>query len=104
MLGVSRDLTARELAGLNSGRRLRTPEAAEYLGIATNTLEKMRCAGTGPEFEYVGPRAVVYRIEALETYLAARRATSTSQRPVAPPPRHTVRPSRQQRGSRRGSH
>ena len=60
------------------GPRLRTPDAARYLGISPSTLEKMRCAGTGPEFEVVG-KAVVYSIHALEEYLAQRRARSTSE-------------------------
>ena len=60
------------------GPRLRTPAAAEYLGIAASTLEKMRVFGTGPEFEIVG-KAVVYSISALEEYLAQRRARSTSE-------------------------
>jgi predicted DNA-binding transcriptional regulator AlpA len=61
------------------GPRLRTPDAARYLGISPSTLEKMRCAGTGPEFEGVGGKAVVYSIHALEEYLAQRRARSTSE-------------------------
>jgi hypothetical protein len=62
-------------------RRLRTPAAAEYLGIAESTLEKWRVAGIGPQFERAGSRIVVYSIEALESFLAARRARSTSERP-----------------------
>ena len=61
------------------GRRLRTPAAAEYIGIAASTLEKMRVSGTGPEFERVGKKAIVYSVDALETYLAQRRARSTSE-------------------------
>ena len=53
------------------GRRLRTPAAAEYLGIAASTLEKMRVSGTGPEFERVGKKAIVYSVEALEGYLVS---------------------------------
>src|SRR5437763_344480 len=113
MLGLSRDVTARELAGLGSdGRRLTTKEAAEYLGIGESTLEKWRCSGSGPEFERVGTRIVRYRISSLETFLAARRAMSTSEPPVrnaAPSartaikrPRSTARP-RQQYQSRRSS-
>jgi hypothetical protein len=64
-----------------TGPRLRTPAAADHLGIAESTLEKMRCFGTGPEFERVGTRIVVYSIAALDAYLAARRATSTSEPP-----------------------
>jgi len=64
-------------------RRLRTPEAAEYLGIAESTLEKWWVAGIGPEFERAGSRIVVYPIASLESFLAARRARSTSERPKA---------------------
>jgi hypothetical protein len=72
------------------GKRLRTPAAAEYLGIAASTLEKMGCAGTGPVFERIGPRAVTYTIPALEEYAAGRRATSTSEPP--PPERREPTP------------
>ena len=64
--------------------------AAEYLGIAASTLEKMRCAGTGPEFEKVGKKAIVYSVAALENYLAQRRAHSTSEAET-PAPRHDRR-------------
>jgi hypothetical protein len=67
------------------GERLRTPAAAKYLGIAKSTLEKMRCFGTGPVFERVGRRAVVYNVPALDEYLAQRRATSTSELPPEKP-------------------
>jgi hypothetical protein len=42
----------------------------------------MRVSGTGPEFERVGRKAIVYSVEALEAYLAQRRARSTSQTEV----------------------
>ena len=66
-----------------TNRRLRTPAAARYLGIAESTLEKWRVAGTGPEFERAGSRIVVYSIDSLESFLTARRARSTSERPNA---------------------
>ena len=56
------------------GPRRRTKEASEYLGIPESTLEKMRVKGTGPEFETVGEKTIVYSVVALEEYLA--RATS----------------------------
>jgi hypothetical protein len=62
-------------------RRLRTPAAAEYLGVAGSTLEKWRVTGIGPVFERCGSRIVVYSVEALEDFLATRRARSTSDRP-----------------------
>jgi len=61
------------------GPRHRTPAAAKYLGIAASTLEKMRCAGSGPDFERVGKRTVVYSEESLERYLEQTRARSTSE-------------------------
>ena len=62
------------------GTRLRTPAAAQYLGVAESSLEKMRVAGTGPEFETVGEKTIVYSVTALEEYLAQRRARSTAER------------------------
>jgi hypothetical protein len=61
------------------GPRLRTADAAKYIGVAESTLEKMRVAGTGPEFEKPAAKVVVYSIPALEEYLALRRARSTSE-------------------------
>ena len=62
-----------------ANRRLRTPAAAQYLAIAESTLEKWRVAGIGPEFERAGTRIVVYSVASLESFLAARRARSTSE-------------------------
>ena len=56
---------------------LTTSEAAAYLGLATSTLNKWRCSGDGPEFVKLG-RAVRYRPEDLDAFLAARRLTSTA--------------------------
>ena len=45
-------------------------EAAEYLGLAVSTLNKWRCyRNRGPAFVKLG-KAVRYRKEALDTYLA----------------------------------
>jgi predicted DNA-binding transcriptional regulator AlpA len=60
-------------------RRLRTPAAADYVGYSKSTLEKKRLSGDGPTFIRLG-RAVVYDTRDLDTYLDARRATSTSDR------------------------
>src|SRR4051794_36212350 len=84
-MGLSRDLTARNLAGLSDGRRLRTPEAAQYLGVGESTLEKWRCCGQGPVFERAGTRIVVYRVADLDAFLAARRVNSTGEKPLDPP-------------------
>jgi hypothetical protein len=60
-------------------RRLRTEGAADYLGVATSTLEKDRITGIlGVPFIKVG-RTVVYDTADLDEYLAARRRHSTSE-------------------------
>jgi predicted DNA-binding transcriptional regulator AlpA len=59
-------------------RVLRTPEAAEYLGVATATLEKQRIKGGGPRFIKIGPKLVGYTIEDLDAHIEAGRRTSTS--------------------------
>jgi len=61
-------------------RRLRTPSAAEYLGLAVSTVEKLRVSGTGPRFIKAGPRAVVYDTRDLDAWLDERRQNSTSDR------------------------
>jgi predicted DNA-binding transcriptional regulator AlpA len=57
---------------------LRTPDAAEYTGLAVSTLEKMRLTGNGPEFIRLSARAVGYEIEVLDRWLESRRRRSTS--------------------------
>jgi predicted DNA-binding transcriptional regulator AlpA len=59
-------------------RRLRTPAAADYLGYAESTLEKKRLTGDGPPFIRLG-RVIVYDTRDLDTWLAERRARSTSE-------------------------
>ena len=53
--------------------RLRSKEAAAYLGISPSTLAKWRMRGEGPPFERCGPRLVVYRLEAIRAWLEERR-------------------------------
>jgi predicted DNA-binding transcriptional regulator AlpA len=60
------------------GSVLRTPAAAEYLGLAVSTLEKSRLSGEGPKFVRIGARAVGYIIEDLDDWLRARVRRSTS--------------------------
>lgn len=61
-----------------AGRRLRTPEAAEYLGLSVSTLEKMRVSGGGPPFAAFG-RAVSYAPADLDAWAAARTVRNTSE-------------------------
>lgn len=61
-----------------AGRRLRTPEAAEYLGLSVSTLEKLRSAGGGPPFAAIG-RAVSYAVADLDAWAAAHTVRNTSE-------------------------
>jgi predicted DNA-binding transcriptional regulator AlpA len=56
---------------------LRTPEAAQYLGISASTMNKLRVYGDGPAFVKLG-RTVVYDPVDLNDWLRINRRTSTS--------------------------
>lgn len=58
-------------------RYLTTPEAAGYLRLKPNTLEKMRSSGRGPKFRGHG-RNVVYAIEDLDAWSGERVRQSTA--------------------------
>jgi predicted DNA-binding transcriptional regulator AlpA len=51
--------------------------AAAYLGLSAATLAKLRCVGGSPSFLKLG-RRVLYERAALDSWLAGRRAKSTS--------------------------
>ena len=66
---------------------VRTRDAARYLSLSHRTLEKLRVAGSGPEYFKMG-RAVLYAISGLDAWLARNRRCSTSDtggRPTMPP-------------------
>ena len=63
-------------------RVLKTDEAASHLGLSVSTLEKMRVYGNGPRFVRA-VRAIRYRPEDLQAYLAARVVGSTSEKAAA---------------------
>lgn len=54
-------------------RKLRSPEAAAYLGLSASTLAKMRLRGDGPPYCKAGPRIVVYDVSDLDEWLARSR-------------------------------
>ncbi|MBY8829818.1 helix-turn-helix transcriptional regulator [Hephaestia mangrovi] len=57
---------------------LTTVEAAAYVGLAKNTLEKMRSYGDGPKYiKY--RRSVRYRIKYLDAWVLAHMASNTSE-------------------------
>jgi predicted DNA-binding transcriptional regulator AlpA len=66
---------------MNVSRRvMRTPQAAEYVGLSPSTLEKFRLSGEGPIYHKSGPKIVVYYPDELDSWLHARRRKSTSDR------------------------
>ena len=56
---------------------LNTRQAAERCNLSPRTLEKYRVTGGGPPFIRLGS-AVRYRIEDLDSWIAANRRRSTS--------------------------
>jgi len=54
-------------------RILRTPEAAEYIGLTASTLEKMRLHGDGPGFIRLTKKAVGYDIKTLDNWIDSRK-------------------------------
>lgn len=60
---------------------LQTPEAAERIGLAAGTLEKMRCRGDGPAYLRLSPRRVVYDVATLDAWARSRAFRSTSEYP-----------------------
>jgi predicted DNA-binding transcriptional regulator AlpA len=49
-----------------------TNQAAAHLGVSPSTLEKWRCAGTGPKFIKLGVRRVGYDKADLDDWIASR--------------------------------
>lgn len=58
---------------------LTTKEAARFLGVSKAFLDRDRWAGARIPFIRVGSRAVRYRREDLDTYIAGQMRRSTSQ-------------------------
>jgi predicted DNA-binding transcriptional regulator AlpA len=83
-------------------RFLRTPEAAEFLGLSSRTLEKHRTYGTGPAYRKLGGR-VVYALDDLKAWADRGAVTSTSdpRGSVLPAKRHGPASAQAGRSSRR---
>jgi len=62
---------------MNDTRLYTTPQAAAYLGLSPNTLNRWRYTGDGPRFVKLG-RAVRYRREELDDWVASCGRQSTS--------------------------
>jgi predicted DNA-binding transcriptional regulator AlpA len=88
------------LAGLPP-RFLRTPEAADFLGLSSRTLEKHRTYGTGPAYRKLGGR-VVYALDDLKAWADRGAVTSTSdpRGSVLPAKRHDSASAQAGRGRR----
>ena len=66
-----------------------TPDAASYLNLSAASLNKMRCMGGGPVFIRLG-RKIGYMRPDLDKWLAARRATNTSDAAARLPAKLTI--------------
>ena len=64
---------------ISQKRWLRASAASQYLGLSKSTLAKQRMSGLGPRYSKLGPRLVVYDLTDLDSYLEARKITSTSE-------------------------
>ena len=63
-------------------RRLRTKDAAAYMGLSKSTIEKMRVTGCGPVFIKMA-KTVVYDVTDLDIWMAERRFRSTAEADAA---------------------
>ena len=63
----------------NCGANLRPADAANFLGMSSSTLAKMRMRGDGPPYAKLGKRIVLYDLIDLENWIATRKRASTSE-------------------------
>lgn len=64
-------------------RYLRTPDAANYLGVGQSTLERKRVDGTGPQFRRLGGKIITYAVEDLDAWASKQVFSSTSEAEAA---------------------
>ena len=57
---------------------LRTEAAAEYVGLSTSTLKKLRLTAGGPRYLKLTSASVAYDPRDLDEWLATKRRFSTS--------------------------
>jgi predicted DNA-binding transcriptional regulator AlpA len=58
---------------------LRTSDAAQHVGLATSTLERLRSVGGGPPYRKAGAKIVVYALSDLDAWVKRPRVRSTSE-------------------------
>ena len=63
---------------MGQDKLLNQKEVAEFLGLSTAWLERARWSGTGPRYVKFG-RAVRYKFLDVESYIAERERSSTSE-------------------------
>ncbi|MEV4739818.1 helix-turn-helix domain-containing protein [Streptomyces sp. NPDC049555] len=78
---------------------LATDEAATYLGVAPSTLRTWRHRRTGPPSFRIGAK-VVYRLTALDAYLAECEVADSRSNPALDPRVAPIRPRRDRSGRR----
>ncbi|TAH33665.1 MAG: DNA-binding protein [Alphaproteobacteria bacterium] len=63
---------------MHSQTKLRTEEAAQYLGLSASFLRQLRCKkNKGPKFYRIGRRAVVYDKADLDSWMISKHCSST---------------------------
>jgi len=63
-----------------TNKKLNAQEAAEFLGVQSNTLAVWRCQGRGPSYSKIG-RRVMYDVEELERFFMIMRVLTTDTAP-----------------------
>ena len=71
------NITVNLPAGLTPA--MNTKQAASYCGLASATMEGLRCKGGGPRFVRYGRKAVRYLLSHLDAWMAERTVASTSE-------------------------
>lgn len=64
------------VANSTASRMLRTPEAAQYLGLSESQLEKWRQTRSGPPFARFG-RAIAYDQQDLDRWIADQKVRAS---------------------------
>ena len=62
-----------------SPRRMRRPQAADYLGVSKSFLEKAACRGDGPAYLRISARLVLYERDVLDAWAAAHRVGNSAE-------------------------
>lgn len=72
-------LTLGKLSPAIAGRLYTPDEAAQYLGVAPQTLAHWRVNGSGPKFVHLTKRCIRYSETALRSWVEERTQASTAE-------------------------